>query len=117
MRKNSISSFLLSLCSLSLSGCWLAAGAVGAEGAYVASQEHRTAGQTIDDQVILASVKSSLLADPEVSGLAINVDVFRGEVKLRGFVKTQREIERAIQLAMSADGVKSVDSRLVLDRP
>lgn len=117
MRKKSLSSVLLSLCSLSFSGCLLAAGAAGAEGAYVATQEHRTAGETIDDQMILASVKSSLLADPDVSGLNINVDVFQGEVKLRGFVKTQREIERAIQLAMSTKGVKSVDSRLVLDRP
>ncbi len=117
MRKKSLSSVLLGLCSVSLSGCWLAAGAAGAEGAYVATQEHRSAGETIDDQVILASVKSKLLSDPEVSGLNINVDVFRGEVKMRGFVKTQHEIERAIQLAMSTDGVKSVDSRLVLDRP
>ena len=100
-----------------LSGCWLAAGAaVGAETGYIASQEERTAGETIDDQAILASVKTKLLADPDVSGLDINVDVFKSAVQLRGYVKTQHEIDRAIQIASGVGGVKSVESKLVLDK-
>lgn len=99
-----------------LNGCILAAGAAGAEAGYVASQEKRTVGETIDDQVILSSVKSKLLADPDVSGLAINVDVDRGNVTMRGYVKTQHEVDRAIELARGTEGVVSVDSRMVLDR-
>ena len=108
---------LLVVALLSLSGCWLGVGAVGAEGGYLASQESRSAGETLDDQVILASLKSSLIADPEVSGLDINVDVYKGAVTLRGYVQTQKEIDRAVQLAFGIKGVKNVDSRIVLDRP
>lgn len=100
---------------LSLTGCWVAAGAAGAEAGYVASQEKRSAGETIDDQTILASVKSKLIADPDVSGFSINVDVFKKVVQLRGYVKTQHEIDRAVQIANSVGGVKGVESKLVLD--
>ncbi len=105
---------LIGVCG-ALSGCLLAAGAAGAEAGYVASQEDRSAGETIDDQTILASVKSKLLADPDVSGLNINVDVFKGQVTLRGYVKSQDEINRAVKLARSTSGVTSVESRMVLD--
>jgi hyperosmotically inducible periplasmic protein len=115
MKRFLITTALLTTATVGLSGCWLGAGAVGAEGAYIASQEKRTAGQTIDDQVILTSLKTRMLADPEVSGLNINVDVFKGIVQLRGYVKTQTEINRAIALAQSVEGVRSVESRLVLD--
>ena len=108
--------FFLSMLIPSLSGCILAAGAVGAEAGYVASQENRTAGETIDDQTILASIKTKLLADVDVSGFDINVDVFKKVVELRGYVKTQHEIDQAIQIASSVEGVQSVNSKLVLDQ-
>ena len=107
---------LVSAITALFSGCWLAVGAVGAEAGYVASQDERTAGETIDDQVLLTKIKAQLLADTEVSGLAINVDVFKKVVTLRGYVKTQEELDRAIQIASAIDGVRNVDSRLVLDR-
>ena len=102
---------------LGCAGCWAAAGAAGAEAGYVASQDRRSAGETIDDQVLHTALKSKLLADPTVSGLAINVDVFRGDVTLRGYVRTQKEIDRALEIVRNTSGVRSIDSRLVLDRP
>ena len=116
MKSLVLSVIAVGVLSSSLSGCLLAAGAAGAEAGYVGSQEHRTAGQTVDDQVVLTSVKSKLLADPEVSGLSINVDVYKGAVKLKGYVKSQHEIDRAVELARKTDGVTGVDSMLVLDR-
>lgn len=101
--------------SVSLSGCWLAAGAAGAEAGYVGTRD-RTVGETISDQTISTSVKSALLADPEVSGMKINVDVKDAVVQLRGYVNSQHEIDRAVEIAKSTKGVRSVDSRLVLDR-
>ena len=109
-------SLFLTIAISALNGCWIAAGAAGAETGYVASQDKRSAGQTIDDQMILASLKSKLIADPDVSGLSINVDVFQGGVTLRGYVQSQYEIDRAVKLARTTEGVTSVDSRLVLDR-
>ncbi|MCC6955044.1 MAG: hypothetical protein IT290_13080 [Deltaproteobacteria bacterium] len=69
-------------------GCWAVAAGAGAEAAYVATQEDRTAGETIDDQRIPATVKSRLLADRTVSGMDINVDTFRRVVVLKGVVES-----------------------------
>jgi len=100
---------LFSLCS-----CWAVAAGAGAETGYVVAQEDRTAGQTIDDQMITASIKSKLLADPDVSGLKINVDTFKGNVILRGYVSSQNEINKAVALSQSVSGVSSVTSKMVV---
>jgi len=103
----------ISALMLGSSGCLLAAAGAGAEAAYVGTQEDRTAGDTIDDQRITSFVKTKLLADPQVSGVDINVDTFKGAVTLRGFVDTTQEAERAIELATSVSGVTSVRSTLI----
>ena len=114
-RLDTLAAVAAAVSMVSLSGCWLGAGAVGAEAGYVASQEDRSVGETVDDQVILASIKTKMLSDPDVSGLAINIDVSKGVVQLRGYVKTSAEIARAIEIAKHTDGVRRVESRLVLD--
>lgn len=117
MRKHYSKLVTLSLliAPMTFAGCVAAAAGVGAEAGYVASQEDRSAGETIDDQVIVASVKSKLLADSRVSGLDINVDSFKGDVSLKGFVSSRSEAEQAVALAHSVAGVKSVTSKLVLE--
>ena len=106
---------LLAIIPLSISGCWLAAAGVGAETGYVVAQEDRSVGETIDDQGIVAAVKTKLLADPDVSGLDINVDSFKGTVTLKGVVESSKEVRQAIALAQSVDGVKSVQSKLFVE--
>jgi osmotically-inducible protein OsmY len=44
-----------------------------------ADQREKT-GQYLDDSVISAKVNSALLADPQVSGTAIEVETYRGTV-------------------------------------
>ena len=100
--------------TFSLSGCWLVAAGAGAEGGYIAAQDDRTAGETIDDQRITASVKTKLLADSDVSGLDINVDTFKKNVTLRGSVRTRDEANKAYELAQSVDGVRRVTSKLAV---
>lgn len=106
----------LAVGSLSLGGCWLVAAGAGAEAGYVAAQEDRTVSETLTDQRITAAVKSALIADDLVPGFRINVDTFRGNVTLRGYVNDPRAIDRAMAIASSIDGVRDVDNRLVLDR-
>ena len=96
------------------SGCWLVAAGAGAEAGYVASQESRTTGETVQDQLIVTKVKSALLADQEVSGLDINVDSFKSSVTLKGVVETVAEADRAIRIARTTSGVKNVVSKLVV---
>jgi hyperosmotically inducible periplasmic protein len=72
----------------------------------------KTAGETIDDATITARVKTSLLNDEQVSGLAIDVDTAKGVVTLSGIVKSQAEADRAVSLTRSVSGVKDVKSTL-----
>lgn len=65
---------------------------------------------------LTAKVKSSLLADPAVSGLRIDVDTSGGAVTLNGSVKSQAEADRAVQLATATEGVTSVKSNLSVTR-
>lgn len=99
---------------LCLSGCWAAAVGVGAEAGYVATQSERTAKETISDQFLTAAIKTKFLADPQVSGMDINVDSFKGVVTLRGALRSQVEINKAMALAQSVSGVQKVENKLVL---
>lgn len=72
----------------------------------------KSAGEVVDDAVITTKVKSALLADPDVSGLAINVDTYKGQVTLTGNVKSGAQITRAEDIARGTKGVTSVKSNL-----
>ena len=71
-------------------------------------------GTVIDDSVLTASVKTALLADPDIKSFDIKVETRKGEVLLSGFVDNQAQIERAIAVARSVANVKSVDNKVAL---
>lgn len=76
-----------------------------------------SARATIDDATITTKVKSSFVVDPVVSASAINVDTTAGVVSLTGFVDSDQERRRAVQLAQDITGVRRVDARnLVVKR-
>jgi len=106
---------LISLSATGLSGCLLAAAGAGAEAGYVLTQKDRTTGEVLDDQRITATVKSKLLADMEVPGLDINVDTFKAKVTLKGVLASDELREKALNLAASVSGVKSVESKLFVE--
>jgi osmotically-inducible protein OsmY len=72
----------------------------------------KSVGDTIDDATITTRVKTSLLNDPDVAGLKIDVDTFKGVVTLSGAVKTAAERDKAIALARKIGGVTDVKSTL-----
>jgi hyperosmotically inducible protein len=75
----------------------------------------RSMATTMDDAGITTAVKAKLLADHTVGGLKIDVDTRNGVVYLTGDqMKSQAEIDTAIRLAKSVEGVKSVDNKLVV---
>ena len=74
----------------------------------------KTVGDTIDDATITTRVKTSLLNDPEVGGLRIDVDTFKGVVTLSGRVKTKAEEDKALGLARKIGGVTDVKSTLTI---
>ena len=68
----------------------------------------KTVGETIDDTTITTRVKTAMLNDPNVGGLRIDVDTFKGVVTLSGRVKSQAEKDQAIALARTVSGVTEV---------
>jgi osmotically-inducible protein OsmY len=74
----------------------------------------KTAGQVVDDATITAKVKSALLADPDISGLKINVDTVGGVVKLKGEIKTMALRKKVDSIVRGVEGVKTVDNQLVI---
>lgn len=69
-------------------------------------------GATVSDVAITASVKAALIADPALSGLAINVETTDGVVLLRGAAPDGAARERAGVLAAAPEGVRRVDNQL-----
>ena len=72
----------------------------------------KTVGEAIDDTTITTRVKTSMLNDPAVGGLRIDVDTFKGVVTLSGSVKSETEKNQAIALARSTSGVVEVKDAL-----
>ena len=72
----------------------------------------KTVGETIDDATITTRVKTALLNDPDVGGLRIDVDTFKGVVTLSGSVKSQGEADKAVAIARRISGVSDVKSTL-----
>jgi len=83
-------------------------------GGCAGSPEQASTGEYIDDSAITAKVKTALLGDPEVSGLAINVDTFKGTVQLSGFANSSHERQQAEEVARSVAGVEEVKNDISL---
>jgi hyperosmotically inducible protein len=75
-----------------------------------------TAGTTIDDAGITASVKSKLVADRAVNLTRVDVDTNNGTVYLNGTVESPEQKSRAEQLAWQANGVRSVVNNLQVQK-
>jgi len=72
------------------------------------------ASEAVSDASITTKVKTSLLADPDVSGLRIDVDTRDGVVTLTGTVSSSAERNRALDLAGKVENVKRVEDKLTL---
>ena len=75
----------------------------------------KTVGQTIDDTTITTRVKTAMLNDPNVGGLRVDVDTFKGVVTLSGRVKSPAERDQALGIARSIDGVIEVKDALQIE--
>jgi osmotically-inducible protein OsmY len=65
-------------------------------------------GEYVDDTVITTKVKAAVFGDASLKSAEINVETFKGVVQLSGFVSSQANINKAVELARTVPGVKSV---------
>jgi len=79
-----------------------------------ATQKKESPGQYFDDSVITTKVKAAVFNEPELKVLQINVETFKGEVQLSGFVDSQESVRKAGEVASSVAGVKSVKNNLIV---
>ena len=71
-------------------------------------------GEYVDDSVITAKVKTAIFNDATLKVNEINVETFKGVVQLSGFVNSQADINKAVQIARGVAGVKSVKNDMRL---
>lgn len=84
---------------------------LGASGCAVTSGQS-SVGEYVDDAALTASVKTKLAEDKSVSASRISVESMKGVVQLSGFATTTAEKQRAVELARSTKGVRSVQDSI-----
>lgn len=71
-------------------------------------------GEYLDNYMLTTKVKTSILGDSRLKLLQINVESFKGVVQLSGFVDSASAATRAVELARTVKGVKSVNNSLIV---
>ena len=99
--------------SKSFSAALLAITLVSVVGCASTSRQEGT-GEYVDDAVITTKVKAALFDDPVTKAYEIKVETYNNVVQLSGFVSSQNEVNRAIELARGVNGVKSVKNDMRL---
>jgi hypothetical protein len=84
----------------------------------VIRRKSEAVGQAISDAAadarITAAIKAKLVADPELSAVAISVSTTDGCVTLSGSASSPENIRRAMTLAYNTEGVNQVVSTLLV---
>lgn len=96
-----VSAVLLTMLFVSVMGC------------HSAPQKEST-GEYVDDSYITTKVKAAILNEKTLKSSEINVETFKGVVQLSGFVNSRSDIHRAVEVARSVKGVKSVKNDMRL---
>jgi hyperosmotically inducible protein len=86
--------------------------AMGSMAACAPTRTTKSAGEQVDDSALTGKVKTALARAPETSAYRIDVETFRGDVQLNGFVGSAEEKAAAGRVAKSVDGVKTVSNNL-----
>ena len=73
-------------------------------------------GNTVDDGIVTAKIKSALLADPGVKSIDIAVVTRKGIVQLSGYVDNQAQVDRAIDIARGVEGVQSIGNEMSIKK-
>jgi len=90
-----ISAFILTVLLAILVGC-------------ASTPKQEGTGEYFDDAVLTTKVKAAVFNEPSLKSAEINVETFKGEVQLSGFVSSQADINKAVALARGIKGVTSV---------
>jgi hyperosmotically inducible protein len=82
-----------------------------------AERQLERAASVLDDATITAKVKSALIAEPQLKGLAIDVDTSKNVVTLSGSVASEQARADAERIAKQVEGVAGVKNNLEVKKP
>jgi len=71
-------------------------------------------GEYLDSSVITTKAKAAIFNEPTLKSLEIKVKTFKGVVQLSGFVNSQEDIDKAVEIVQQIEGVKSVKNDMQL---
>ena len=98
---NVIPAFVLALTLLTATGC-------------ASTPKTEGSGEYVDDSVITTKVKAQLFDEPNLKSMQITVESYKGIVMLSGFLSSQADIYKAVEIARQTTGVKSVRNEMRL---
>lgn len=75
-----------------------------------------TVGKKVDAGIITSKVKAALLGDPGVKSFDIAVVTRDDEVLLTGFVDSQAQMDRAVEIARGIEGVRLVSNEMSIKK-
>ena len=78
------------------------------------TQKKEGTGEYLDDSAITTKVKAAIFNDPSLKVFQINVETFKGEVQLSGFVDSAKSVSKAGEVARGVKGVRSVKNSLIV---
>lgn len=76
--------------------------------------KQESTGEYFDDTAITTKVKAAIFSEPTLRSMEINVETFKGQVQLSGFVSSQQDIDKAVSIAKSVGGVTSIKNDMRL---
>ncbi len=79
-----------------------------------ATSKQEGTGEYFDDTVLTTKVKAEIFNEPTLKSAEINVETFKGVVQLSGFLSSRAAIDKAVELARSVKGVKSVKNDMLV---
>lgn len=107
--------------AVAVASAFVLAFAAGTAAASTASGEqtraHEASAQPVSDGWITTMVKADLLVTGETKGLDINVTTTNGVVTPSGKLDSRARVEKAVAVARSIKGVKSVDATTLTVKP
>lgn len=66
------------------------------------------------DSQLASRVQNALQRDPEMRASGINIDIYRGQVQLAGFVHSLEQKVKAERIARTTPGVRAVTNAIVI---
>ena len=70
--------------------------------------KQESTGEYVDDSMITTKVKAAVFKEPTLKSSEINVETYKGVVQLSGFVSSESDTQKAVEVARNVTGVTSV---------